>query len=220
MNKTDYANRDEAAQGIATAIIEDLKGLLTAQETVTVAVAGGTTPAPIFDILAQADLDWARVNIMASDERWVPETHERSNAQMIRARLITGSASAAAFIPFYSESQSPEDGAKALSKSIETVDLVLLGMGEDMHTASLFPGTVGLDEGLAPDAPTFVVMRPASQPEARISLSARVLNAAKSKHLAIYGSGKADALAKAQELPPKDAPIAAVLSEMHVHWAP
>ncbi|MBT8152417.1 6-phosphogluconolactonase [Epibacterium ulvae] len=220
MKKTDYANREDAAQSIADAIISDLITLLTAQDTVTVAVAGGTTPAPIFDILAQAELDWSRVEVMASDERWVPETHERSNAQMIRARLITGTAAAAKFVPFFAEDLTPEEGAEALSETIKSVDLILLGMGEDMHTASLFPGTEGLDAGLAPDAPAFVVMRPASQPEARISLSARVLNAAKHKHLAIYGNGKADALAKAQELPPKDAPIAAVLSEMHVHWAP
>lgn len=220
MKKTDYENRDAAAKGVAEALTTDLRRLLDAQETVTIAVAGGTTPAPIFDLLTEVDLDWARVTIMASDERWVPETHERSNAKMIRARLLTGKAEKATFLPFYADGKTPEEGADALSAQVPAVDLILVGMGEDMHTASLFPGTEGLEAGLAADAPAFVVMRPASQPEARISLSARVLNSATCKHLAIFGAGKAEALTKAQTLPAEEAPIGAVLSDMQVHWAP
>lgn len=220
MHKTDYANRDDAAKGIAAAMEADLKTLLGSQDQVMVAVAGGTTPAPIFDILAQADLDWDRVTIMASDERWVPETHDRSNAQMIRARLLTGPAAKARFLPFHQDDLTPDEGAAALCRTVSSVDMILLGMGTDMHTASLFPDAEGIDAGLAPDAPSFVVMHPPSQPEARISLSARVLNAAACKHLAIYGQDKAEALAKAQTRDAKEAPIAAVLTDMTVHWAP
>lgn len=220
MDQTNYTSREAASEGIAHQLATDLAALLAVQDVVSLAVAGGTTPAPIFDRLAHADLDWSRVHVMASDERWVPDTHERSNAQMIRAHLLTGNAQAAQFLPFFSPDLTPEEGAEALSSRITSVDVILLGMGEDMHTASLFPDTDGLEAGLAADAPACVVMRPASQPEARISLSARVLNAAQRKHLAIYGAGKAEALAKALKLPPKDAPIAAVLSDMQVHWAP
>jgi 6-phosphogluconolactonase len=89
-----------------------------------------------------------------------------------------------------------------------------------MHTASLFPGVDGLEAALAPNAPILAVMRPDSQPEPRISLSARVLDAAISKHLVIYGDAKREALERAKSLPPEEAPIQAVLSEMTVHWAP
>ena len=160
---------------------------------------------------------------MATDERWVPADSERSNARMIRERLLVDRAAAARFLPFHVPARAPEDVLAEVESMIEPelpLSVVLLGMGEDMHTASLFPGVDGLEAALAPNAPILAVMRPDSQPEPRISLSARVLDAAISKHLVIYGDAKREALERAKSLPPEEAPIQAVLSEMTVHWAP
>ncbi|MBY6042700.1 6-phosphogluconolactonase [Phaeobacter italicus] len=223
MKISEYADRDMLAIDVANQIAGDLKTHLLHHDSASIAVAGGTTPAPIFDDLCAADIDWNRVRLMATDERWVPADSERSNARMIRERLLVDRAAAARFLPFHVPARAPEDVLAEVESMIEPelpLSVVLLGMGEDMHTASLFPGVDGLEAALAANAPILAVMRPDSQPEPRISLSARVLDAAISKHLVIYGDAKREALERAKSLPPEEAPIQAVLSEMTVHWAP
>ncbi|CAM3673013.1 6-phosphogluconolactonase [Phaeobacter inhibens] len=223
MNIIEYADRDMLAINVANQLAGDLKTHLLHHDSASFAVAGGTTPAPIFDDLCAADIDWARVRLMATDERWVPADSERSNARMIRERLLVNRAASATFVPFHVPARAPEDVLVEVESLIEPdlpLSVVLLGMGEDMHTASLFPGVRGLSEALAADAPVLAVMRPDSQPEPRVSLSARVLDAAIAKHLVIYGEAKREALETAKSLPPEEAPIQAVLSEMTVHWAP
>ncbi|AHD09637.1 6-phosphogluconolactonase [Phaeobacter gallaeciensis] len=223
MNIIEYADRDMLAIDVANQLAGDLKTHLLHHDSASFAVAGGTTPAPIFDDLCAADIDWARVRLMATDERWVPVDSDRSNARMIRERLLVNRAAAATFLPFHVPARAPEDVLAEVESQVQPelpLSVVLLGMGEDMHTASLFPGVDGLTEALAADAPVLAVMRPDSQPEPRVSLSARVLDAAIAKHLVIYGDAKREALEIAKSLPPEDAPIQAVLSEMTVHWAP
>lgn len=223
MNIIEYADRDMLAIDVANQMAGDLNTHLLSHETASVAVAGGTTPAPIFDGLCAADLDWSRIRVMATDERWVDSNSDRSNARMIRQRLLVNRAAAAQFQPFYVQNQAPEEAIGDIEDSISQdlpISLLLLGMGEDMHTASLFPGVQGLGAALEPTAPVLVILRPQSQPEARISLSARVLDAAISKHLVIYGTEKRKALERALLLPAEEAPIRAVLTAMTVHWAP
>ncbi|WIY24848.1 6-phosphogluconolactonase [Parasedimentitalea psychrophila] len=223
MNIIEYADRDMLAIDVANQIAEDLNTHLLSHETASVAVAGGTTPAPIFDDLCAADLAWSRIRVMATDERWVDSNSDRSNARMIRERLLVNRAAAAKFVPFYVQNQDPEDAIGGIEASISSdlpISVLLLGMGEDMHTASLFPGVQGLRAALEPTAPALAILRPDSQPEARISLSARVLDAAISKHLVIYGAEKRKALQRALLLPAEEAPIGAVLTAMTVHWAP
>ncbi|APX17531.1 6-phosphogluconolactonase [Phaeobacter inhibens] len=223
MNIIEYADRDMLAINVANQLAGDLKTHLLHHDSASFAVAGGTTPTPIFDDLCAADIDWTRVRLMATDERWVPVESDRSNARMIRERLLVNRAASATFVPFHVPARVPEDVLAEVESLIEPdlpLSVVLLGMGEDMHTASLFPGVRGLSEALAADAPVLAVMRPDSQPEPRVSLSARVLDAAIAKHLVIYGEAKREALETAKSLPPEEAPIQAVLSEMTVHWAP
>ncbi|MCB4454216.1 6-phosphogluconolactonase [Leisingera sp. McT4-56] len=223
MKFNEYPDQDMLAIEVANEIAGDLKTNLLHQETVSFAVAGGTTPGLVFDDLCAADIEWDRVHVMATDERWVPQEHARSNAAMIRSRLLQNRAAAAQFLPFHVPEREPEEVLAELESLVVPelpLSVLLLGMGEDMHTASLFPGADGIEAALAPDAPPLAVMRPDSQPEARISLTARVLDAAIAKHLVIFGDAKRKALEKAMSLPPEDAPVQAVLSEVSVHWAP
>jgi len=116
----------------------------------------------------------------------------------------------------------PDAAVGPLSEKVRdqcSLAVALLGMGADMHTASLFPGVSGLREALSPEAREVAVMRPDSQPEARISLTAHVLDSAMAKHLVIFGEEKREALDRALTLPPEEAPIQSVLSECQVHWA-
>ena len=222
MTMITYANRAEAAAGVATTLAEALRAVLAQQDRATLAVPGGTTPGPVFDALSLEVLDWNRVCVLATDERWVPLDDPRSNARLIRERLLQGPAQAAHLVPFFTGAASPEPALPALARALDPVlpvSVLLLGMGADMHTASLFPGVAGLDAALAPEAPPVAVLRPESQPEARLSLTAPVLNAAVHKHLLIFGQDKRAALDRAQDLPATEAPIAAVLDNLTRHWA-
>lgn len=219
MNIEEYADRDMLSMDLANRLVGDLENALLRHEVVSFAVPGGTTPGPIFDVLSASTLDWSRVTVMATDERWVAEGHTRSNATMIADRLLTGRAANAALVRYFSEGMTAEEGARAAADAVEPllpVSVLLLGMGEDCHVASLFPDAPDLAAGLADDAPSVVVQHPASQPEIRLSLSAHVLDGALAKHLVIYGEAKRAAL----EAAPQDAPVRRVLRDMVVHWAP
>ncbi|MGR3623062.1 6-phosphogluconolactonase [Pseudophaeobacter sp.] len=223
MKFIEYPDRDMLAINVANAIAGDLETHLLHHETASFAVAGGSTPAPIFDDLCAADVAWDRVHVMATDERWVPLEDTRSNARMIKERLLTDRAAAARFLPFHVPARAPEEVLAEIEAQIVPelpLSVLLLGMGEDMHTASLFPKVEGLTQALSPNAPVLSVLRPDSQPEPRISLTAPILDGALAKHLVIYGTAKKDALNRALSLPPEQAPIQAVLTEITVHWAP
>jgi 6-phosphogluconolactonase len=195
---------------------------LDSHDRVTLAVPGGTSPGPVFDALCGVRLDWERVDVMLTDERWVPEDHERSNTRLLRQRLLTDAASSAHLVPLYAEARAPEDVLAEIELDIVPrlpLNVVLLGMGADMHTASIFPGADRLADALAADAPVLMPMRAPGAPEPRITITAHVLNGALAKHLLIFGAEKREALDRALTLSPQEAPIAAVLDDMTVHWA-
>ncbi|MDX1743257.1 MAG: 6-phosphogluconolactonase [Ruegeria sp.] len=222
MKLQEYADRDMLAIDVANVLAGNLESALLNHDLVSLAVPGGTTPGPVFDVLCAADLEWDRVQVLPTDERCVPGDHERSNERLIRERLLTNRASVAQYIPLYVPGKDPEDvlpELESLIAPIRPLSVLVLGMGEDMHTASLFPGMAGLEAALDSNAPPLAVARTEVQPEARITLTAPVLDGALSKHLIIFGAAKRDALDRAMSLPPEEAPIAAVLSGMTVHWA-
>ncbi len=222
MNFIEYPDRDMLAIDLANRLTEDLTTTLDHEERALLVVPGGSSPGPVFDDLCEADLDWARVDVMLSDERWLPETHERSNTRLIRERLLTGRAAKAQYLPLYLEAETPEQVLPEIEANIAPrlpVAVALLGMGADMHSASLFPGAEGQEQALSRRAPIVVPIRATGIPETRITLSARVLNGAMAKHLLITGAQKRTAFEEARGLPPETAPIAALMSGLSVHWA-
>ena len=223
MNLIEYPDREMMMIDLANRLAGDLTMALTQHETASIAVPGGTTPGPIFDALCAADLDWARVRVMLSDERWVPETSDRSNTRLLRERLLVNRAAAATLVPLYADADTPEEKLGELTAGLEPnlpLSVLLLGMGADMHTASLFPGADKLKQALAADAPALVPMRAPGAPEARITLSARVLDASEYKHIVIMGDEKRAALEQAQTLTSAAAPVCAILNDTKMHWAP
>ena len=133
------------------------------------------------------------MRIILGDERWVPDTHPRSNAKLLRERLLVNRAARAKFVPLYVEEPTPEEGISAVWDCIDAVlplNVLLLGMGEDMHTASLFPEGDNLAEALAPETPSVLTMRAEATHEARITLSASALNSATHKHVIMFGEAK------------------------------
>ena len=216
-----YPTREGLMAGLAAVIATQLRAAL-AKGPATLSVPGGTTPGPVFDALTLADLDWARVAVVLNDERWVAEDSPRSNTRLLRERLLQGRAAAATLLPLYAATPRPEDALAALSKAIEPhlpISVLLLGMGADMHTASLFPGADRLAEALSPDAPILMALRADAAGEPRITLTARVLQAASNIHILITGHDKRAALERALQLAPLAAPVAAVLDHATIHWA-
>jgi len=224
MNLIEYPDRDMMMIDMADQLASALNKALLVNETASLAVPGGTTPGPIFDVLSAVDLDWARVSVMLTDERWVPGTSDQSNTRLLKERLFVGKAARAGFVPFYKEGAAPQDCIAELTKDLTPhlpLSVLVLGMGADMHTASLFPGADGLEDALqTTEAAVFATSVAGVETAQRISLTGQVLNGAMSKHLVITGPEKRDALERAQALgDPLIAPICAVLSGMTVHWA-
>ncbi len=220
MNLIEYPDSEMMMIDLANRIAGELGTCLLEHEWASLAVPGGTTPGPMFDALSAADLDWQRVHILLTDERLVPPDHPRSNERLVRERLLTGRAAAATFIRLVPVSGEDID---TLYESVERecpISILLLGMGSDMHTASLFPGSAELETALAPDAPPILKVTAPDAPEPRLTLTAPVLRDAMTVHVLITGEEKRTAISLARTLPPHKAPISAVLGTASVHWAP
>jgi 6-phosphogluconolactonase len=224
MQLTSYETASEMMQSLSAQIASELSAAIALRGRACLAVPGGSTPGPLFDLLSQAALDWANVTVMLTDERWVSTDSPRSNTGLIKNRLLVNSASAARYIALYAPGLDHVGGARALSQQVAPnlpIDVVVLGMGADMHTASLFPGAPELS--LAQDARADAVMPMVpvgSDLEPRVTLSAQALETARQTHVLIIGEDKKTALAQAQSLSPIDAPIAQFLPNATVHWSP
>ena len=224
MQLTSYETASEMMQSLSAQIASELSAAIALRGRACLAVPGGSTPGPLFDLLSQAVLDWANVTVMLTDERWVPTDSPRSNMGLIKNRLLVNSASAARYFALYAPGLDHVCGARALSQQVAPnlpIDVLVLGMGADMHTASLFPGAPELS--LAQDARADAVMPMVpvgSDLEPRVTLSAQALETARQTHVLIIGDDKKTALAQAQSLSPIDAPIAQFLPNATVHWSP
>jgi 6-phosphogluconolactonase len=217
-----YPDREFLMLGLANVIAGQLADFLRREGRATLSVPGGTTPGPIFDTLSGVDIDWAKVAVVLNDERWVPETSDRSNTRLVRDRLLRGRAAQARLVPLYAPAEQPEEMLAALEAGLKPhlpISVLLLGMGADMHTASLFPGADRLEEALSAHAPLLLPMRAEAAGEPRITLTAPTLREAFNIHILITGPEKREALERAMTLTPMEAPVRAVLDNATVHWA-
>lgn len=222
-----YKDRADQMNSLAGLTVAALSAALSEKGRATLAVPGGTTPAPYFEALTKSDLDWSKVTILLTDERFVPVTSDRSNARLLNRHLLTGNVAGAQFIPYYREDTTPDELPDVLDPVLAPylpLDFCVLGMGADMHTASIFPGADRLSEALSLDGKHIVLpLRAPGAPEPRLTLTAPVLRAAGEIHLLITGPEKLAALDMAQEINDwQKAPVLAVLQrehDVHVHYA-
>ena len=168
-----HADRETLDQALAETVADCLRAGIADRGNAYLVVSGGSTPANLFAKLARAPLDWSRVLVTLADERWVATDHEDSNERLVRETLLTEQAKAAAFLSLV---QISNDASRNLSQVSERLaalpefDVVLLGMGEDAHTASLFPCAPELERGLT-TAQSILITHPKNAPYERISLS-------------------------------------------------
>jgi 6-phosphogluconolactonase len=160
--------------------------------------------------------------VLPTDERWVDESDARSNAALVKKHLLVGPAAAARYVSFYAAGKTAAQGLAEVTARAAPhlpITVVLAGMGNDRHTASLFPDAAGIAAAMAPNAPPLAVMQPPSQPEARITLTAPVLAAAKHAHIMITGPEKRAVLDEIGAAKGPDAPVSILLDRAQVHWS-
>ena len=220
-----YPDREILATDLAELVADQLAEAIEARGKASLAVPGGTTPGPFLQALAQQNIAWSKVSVMLTDERFVDEESLRSNTRLLKETLLQGNAAAATLVPMVATGEAPEEVLDALMAGVNStlpLDVVVLGMGEDMHTASLFPEADKLVQALANDAPTLLPMRADGAGEPRLTLTAPVLRAARYVHLLITGPAKLEALQKALlEGPEAEAPVRVVLArgDTEIHYA-
>lgn len=143
-------------------------------------VSGGKTPQNLFRRLAQAKLNWQQITITLTDERWIAPTENDSNEHLVKANLLQYDATKASFISLYTEKENANAGLteiEARLSALPTFDAVILGMGEDGHTASLFPCSPEIVKGLADTQAAVIAVNPTTAPYQRVSLTkSRLLN--------------------------------------------
>lgn len=222
-------DRPEAlANALAASVADTLRHALDQRGQASLVVSGGRTPAALFHALSTQSLDWSKVSVIPADERWVDEDDAQSNAGMIRQVLLQDCAAPARLLSLKQPGATPEDGLAACSQMLgqlaPPLDVVILGMGLDGHTASLFPDAAELPAALASTAPCHA-LNPSSQPSARISLTPALLNQARRRILHIEGDDKRIVFEAAQAQPqPLRYPIAMALADtlptpLEVYWS-
>ena len=210
--ENEFPSLIEAAQALATEIEIILQDALKQRGNALLAVSGGRTPKYVFEYLRHADIDWTKVTITLTDERWVPPVHPDSNENLVRTHLLLGSIASATFIPFFGGENSPQLGQKACDARLAKVnlpfDVVYLGMGSDGHIASLFPGepTVKVKKSLC------VPVLAKGQRQPRMSLSEETLLNARKIYLLFSGDDKHATYEKAKTIhSSEDIPLQKIL---------
>ncbi len=212
--KRDFPTLDGAAAAIAGAIGETLAQAIDRRGEAVLALSGGRTPRHVLPLLAERRLDWSKVTVTLVDERWVDPSHPDSNEKLVREFLLTGAARAARFVPLKTPAATPEQGIDKAEANLDKLswpmEAIFLGLGEDGHIASLFPGAAAWEEA----AGRCVAVSAGASGLARISLSPRALLDCRRIYLLFAGAKKAKAFAAALNPGPiRDHPLRLVLGQ-------
>ena len=224
-----FPGPDELAEALARYVAAALTNRLLCDGMAALAVSGGQTPVRFLQALSKQPIDWHAVTVTLVDDRWVPESSTRSNAAVVRGNLLCGPAAAARFVPLVNDATTPEVGRDATEVAINALALpfsvVVLGMGNDGHTASFFPGGDRLIPALAPISGRSVeTIRADAAGEPRITLTLPVLLEAEHVALHIEGQTKREVLEAAFCAGAfTDMPVRAILARYpapDIFWSP
>jgi 6-phosphogluconolactonase len=196
-----YETRLEASTAAADRIAELLAERLDHNGNASIVVSGGTSPRQCMAALANAPLDWQRVQVTLSDERWVPPEHDDSNEKLVRESLLVGPAASAILLPVYAEGVSPEERCNELQDPLPVLPFScsLIGIGTDGHFASLFPDAEQLELGLdAESGRLYVPVTTAASPHPRISMTLAGISRSDEIALLFFGEEKLEVYRQAK----------------------
>ena len=229
LDRRSFADKPTLAKELAEAVADRIRAAIAERGAAAIAVSGGSTPGKFFQALGKTkDIDWEKVVVTLVDERWVDETSDRSNALLVNEKMLQGPAAVARFFPLYSGGDEPTDAAVAKTNHLmaelpKPFAAVILGMGNDGHTASFFPGGDTLDAALTNEGPTLAIRAPGAG-EPRITFTLPRLLQTDGLYLHIEGEEKANVLdAALGDGAVADMPIRAVLrsgAPVTVYWCP
>ena len=222
------ATQAELTLALADFIESELSAAVAKRGQASLVVSGGSTPKSLFEALSHKSLPWDKITITLADERWVDVSSKDSNETMIRETLLCNAAAEAIFVPLKNSAETAVEGQALCQQSVANIhlpfDLVILGMGEDGHTASLFPGVSGsaLDSG-KPEL--CAAIKPPAAPHERMSLTARAILNSQKIILHIVGDKKWQVYREASSPGlPDELPIRVVLHQaqvpVDVYWSP
>lgn len=222
-----YADAAAAAQALTDAVADGLRRALAERPQASLMLSGGRSPIPFLQCLSQLPLDWARVQVGLVDDRWVEPGHADSNERLLREHLLRHQAASAQLIPLKTAEPTPEQGLAQAEQRVAQMplpfDVLVLGVGDDGHTASLFPCAAETPAAMQ-SSQLLAATHPQTAPHARITLTFPALMAARALFVAIGGVGKRDVVEHAvAEVPPL--PIGAVLLQrtgdpVQLYWSP
>ena len=230
-----FENRQDIVAALESECVAALSQAIEERGEATFMVSGGSTPEPLYKSLSNQELDWESVYVALVDERWVDFDHDKSNEAFTVKHLIQNKAAVANLIGMKNTAETAQEGLAdceaAYQQLAQPFDITILGMGNDGHTASLFPNANGLEAALDPDSSELCAAIIAHQSEVtgaiteRMTLSLAGLLRSKTLVLLITGQEKLDVLRKAQAgTDVKEMPIRAVLQQdrvpVVVYWAP
>jgi 6-phosphogluconolactonase len=225
-----FSDVESLSRGLCAQLVSILQAAIAARGLASLVVSGGKTPIRLFELLRSSDLDWSRVCVALADERWVDPSDAGSNEKLVRDHLLKESAASARFIGLKNAAPTPDLGAVSAWETFARVprpfDAVVLGMGDDGHTASLFPRSPNLLSALNPAAVAGCVgMWSPVAPHPRLSLNLSALLDSRRIVVLITGSEKWRTYAAASaEGATQDMPVRAVLRQqrapVEVMWSP
>jgi 6-phosphogluconolactonase len=188
-----FTGQDELIEALSQRIAGQLRQAIDKKGKASLIVSGGSTPKPLFEKLRRMEIAWDKVTIGLCDERWVAPSHDDSNEQFVKRHLLRERASKATFVGMYNDAMAADEAEEACSEKIRKelfpFDVLILGMGNDAHTASLFPENEKLQSAFDLESKALcIAIEPKSAPHMRMSLTlAAILSA---KHLYLHFEGR------------------------------
>jgi 6-phosphogluconolactonase len=228
----EFSDREQFNKAIVQRLADTLQSASLTQKQILFGVSGGSTPMPVYEALAQKELAWNRIKILLVDERWVPITHSDSNEKNIRHAFSANTLAEKNIIGLWSDKPELQTAANVADQKLaflnDVLDVVVLGMGEDGHFASLFPTADNFDAAISKKGSRFILAispMPDHAPHQRLSMSLAYIQRAKRIILAITGEKKRLVLQQAiAEGDLNKLPIAALFKAnspaVEIYWSP
>jgi 6-phosphogluconolactonase len=217
-NEHFFLEQKELIDTLSSKIIDNLQEAILKKGSASLLVSGGSTPKPLFEKLSSFNIPWEKIKVALCDERWIDKNHKDSNEKLVRDSLLVNFAKKATFISMYQEYIDIEYAQDVCSniyeKELFPFDVLILGMGNDGHTASLFPNNIKLKEALETTKGFCICMKPDTAPYERMSLTKTAILSATNIYLHFEGVEKQDVYKKVLEgASSNDMPVSAILNQ-------